>query len=51
MKVKANVGDIWLVAMPVLLVKDEGNFDTAFQIRPFLIVDDGKGILVLENKD
>lgn len=37
--------------MPVLLLKDNNNFDTAFQIRPFLIVDDGRGVLVIENSD
>ncbi len=47
---EAKVGEIWLVAMPILIVKDN-DYDTAFQIRPFLIVDEGKGILVLENPD
>ena len=51
MSKKAKIGEIWLVAMPVLLVKDDNNFDTAFQIRPYLIVDEGKGMLVLENPD
>ena len=48
---KAKIGEIWLVAIPVLYTKEENNFDTGFQIRPFLIVDDGKGMLVLENSD
>ena len=48
---KAKLGEIWLVAMPVLFVKGENNFDTGFQIRPYLIVDEGKGMLVLENPD
>jgi len=48
---KAKLGEIWLVAMPVLLVKGGNSFDTGFQIRPFLIVDEGKGMLVLENPD
>ena len=51
MNTKAKIGEIWLVAMPILLVKDDNSFDTAFQIRPFLIVDEGKGMLVLENPD
>lgn len=51
MSKKAKLGEIWLVAMPVLLVNCENNFDTGFQIRPFLIVDEGKGLLVLENAD
>ena len=40
-----------MVAIPLLFVKGEKNFDTGFQIRPFLIVDEGKGMLVLENVD
>lgn len=51
MSKKAKLGDIWLVAMPVLLVKKDNSFDTGFQIRPFLIVDEGKGMLILENPD
>ena len=51
MSKKANLGEIWLVAMPVLFIREENNFDTGFQIRPFLIVDEGKGMLVLENPD
>ncbi len=48
---KAQLGEIWLVAIPLLTVKEDGTFDTAFQIRPFLIVDEGKGVLVEENND
>lgn len=48
---RAKMGEIWLVAMPLLFVKEENQFDTGFQIRPFLIVDEGKGLLVLENSD
>ena len=47
----AKLGEIWLVAIPVLFVKEERNFDTGFQIRPYLIVDEGKGMLVMENID
>ena len=47
----AKLGEIWLVAMPILFVKGNGNYDTGFQIRPFLIVDDGKGMLIIENSD
>lgn len=51
MKSIAKLGEIWLVAIPVLYAKGNNDFDTGFQIRPFLIVDEGKGMLVLENKD
>ena len=46
-----KIEEIWLVAMPTLFVKGENDFDTGFQIRPYLIVDDGKGMLILENPD
>ena len=51
MENRAKLGEIWLVAIPVLFAKENKNFDTGFQIRPFLIVDEGKGMLVLENDD
>ena len=47
----AKLGEIWLVVIPVLRIKDENDYDTTFQIRPFLIVDEGKGMLVMENPD
>ena len=47
----AKLGEIWLVAIPVLFVKEKNNFDTGFQIRPYLIVDEVKGMLVTENPD
>ena len=51
MNKQAKLGEIWLVAMPILYVNGDNNYDTGFQIRPFLIVDEGKGMLVLENPD
>lgn len=51
MSKKAKLGEIWLVAIPILFVKEENNFDTGFQIRPYLIVDEGKGMLIMENPD
>ncbi len=48
---KSIVGEIWLVAIPLLVKKDDNSFDTTFQIRPFLMIDEGKGVLVEENPD
>lgn len=45
------VGEIWLVAIPLLVRKENNSFDTTFQIRPFLMIDEGKGVLVEENPD
>jgi len=51
MKNKSLIGEIWLVAIPLLVKKEDNSFDTTFQIRPFLMIDDGKGVLVEENPD
>ncbi len=48
---KAKLGEIWLVVIPVLIAKEDNTYDTTFQIRPFLIVDEGKGMLIMENPD
>lgn len=48
---EAKIGEIWLVALPVLSEKGEHNFDVGLQIRPCLIVDEGKGMLIVENPD
>lgn len=47
----AKLGEIWLVVIPVLKTKEDDTYDASFQIRPFLIVDEGKGMLVMENPD
>lgn len=47
----AKLGEIWLVVIPVLRTKEDNTYDASFQIRPFLIVDEGKGMLVMENPD
>ena len=47
----AKLGEIWLVVIPVLKTKEDNTYDASFQIRPFLIVDEGKGMLVMENPD
>ena len=48
---KSIIGEIWLVAIPLLVKNDDNTFDTTFQIRPFLMIDEGKGVLVEENPD
>ena len=35
MKSIAKLGEIWLVAIPVLYAKGNNDFDTGFQIRLF----------------
>ena len=37
--------------MTILFVKGKNDFDTGFQIRPYLIIDEGMGMLILENPD
>ena len=48
---QSKIGEIWLVAIPLLVKKENNSFDTTFQIRPFLMIDDGTGVLVEQNND
>ena len=51
MRKKCEIGEIWLVAIPLLVKNSDNSFDTTFQMRPFLMIDEGKGVLVEENPD
>lgn len=47
---KANVGDIWLVLIPkVITSNNKTKID--LEKRPCLIIDDGHGFIIEENKD
>ena len=47
---KAVIGDIWIVTIPVLKYNDEGDVGVVLQKRPVLILDDGRGLIVEEDK-
>lgn len=46
----ANVGEIWLVTIPVLEFDDNGDITVKLQKRPCLILDDGRGLIVEEDR-
>jgi len=43
---KAIVGEIWIVTIPVLQYDENGDVNVVLQKRPVLIVDDGRGLIV-----
>lgn len=46
-----TIGEIWAVAIPEYYVKDDDTFGIEVNIRPFLVLDDGRGLIVEENND
>lgn len=47
---KAIVGEIWIVTIPVLQYDENGDVNVVLQKRPVLILDDGRGLIVEEDK-
>ena len=47
---KAVIGEIWLVLIPIISYDEEGNVNIKLQKRPCLIVDDGRGLIVEQDK-
>lgn len=43
---KAQIGEIWLVTIPILGYDEENNVNIKLQKRPCLIIDDGRGLIV-----
>ncbi len=43
---KAVIGEIWLVLIPIISYDEEDNVNIKLQKRPCLIVDDGRGLIV-----
>ena len=43
---KATIGKIWLVTIPLLTYDAENNVNINLQKRPCLIIDDGRGLIV-----
>jgi len=43
---KAAIGEIWLVTIPLLTYDEEDNVNIHLQKRPCLIIDDGRGLIV-----
>jgi len=52
MRKKANIGDIWIVMIPKLLIDEEDeSIQVILEKRPCLIVDDGRGFIIEENNN
>lgn len=47
---KAVIGEIWLVLIPIISYDEEDNVNIKLQKRPCLIVDDGRGLIVEQDK-
>jgi len=46
----AVIGEIWVATIPVLKKTDKGDISVELQKRPVLILDDGRGLIVEEDK-
>lgn len=47
---KAKIGDIWLVLLPKV-IKNNNKTQIDLEKRPCLIIDDGHGFIIEENRD
>lgn len=47
---KAIIGEIWIVTIPVLQYDENDDVNVVLQKRPVLIVDDGRGLIVEEDR-
>jgi len=47
---KAVIGEIWISTIPVLQKDENGDVTVILQKRPVLILDDGRGLIVEEDK-
>ena len=46
----ASIGDIWIITIPILKYNKDGTIEVELQKRPVLIIDDGRGLIVEEDK-
>lgn len=42
----AEIGEIWLVTIPILEIDENNDINVKLQRRPCLILDDGRGLRV-----
>ena len=47
---KPIIGEIWVVAIPIVYFDDNNDINVKIQKRPVLILDDGRGLIVEEDK-
>lgn len=46
-----KIGEIWAVAYPIMFYDEADTLCVKIQTRPFLILDDGRGLIVEESSD
>lgn len=46
-----QIGEIWSVAVPEFYFDEENSIIVRIQKRPFIVLDDGRGLIVEENED
>ncbi len=47
---KPVIGDIWIVAIPIIYYDENKDINVKIQKRPVLVLDDGRGLIVEEDK-
>lgn len=47
---KATIGEIWIISIPILKYNDDGIITVELQKRPVLVLDDGRGLIVEEDQ-
>lgn len=47
---KPKIGEIWITAIPIIYYEENDDFNVKIQKRPVLILDDGRGLIVEEDK-
>lgn len=47
---KPIIGEIWVVAIPIIYYDENQDINVKIQKRPVLILDDGRGLIVEEDK-
>lgn len=47
---KPEIGEIWVVALPIMYYDENEDLNVKIQRRPFLVLDDGRGLIVEEDR-
>lgn len=47
---KPIIGEIWIVAIPIIYYDENEDINVKIQKRPVLVLDDGRGLIVEEDK-
>lgn len=47
---KPLIGEIWIVVLPIFCTDEKNNISISLQKRPCLVLDDGRGLIVEEDR-